>query len=494
MALSMRDSVVAGAKQPVEDRRSQQRENQQRWSIDSCSRSPRRVSSYHAEPPTRRDPPVNDTAKFTPVPTTRRTYIRHVVLAALCVITTINYLQRNSLAAVETRVSVDLHVSEIDLGDAKGVFFLAYALCQVPSGWLAQRWGGRRTLALYAAAWSIVMGLTAITMTLPVLLGLRGLMGAFQAGIFPCCTMILAAWYPAARRGFASAVLNSFMLIGGAIASVLTGLLIGRLGWRGLFALYALPGVAWACWFAWWFRNDPRQHPGVNEAELSVIGSPSPVSGPAPARASIPWLRLLGSSALWLICVQQFCRAGALRFFDHSLPTYLQKARGQSIEDANLWTSLPMWAGVIGGMFGGTLSDFVLTRTGSRRAARQAVAIGSLLLGVLCYSVAFQFDDLRWAMLTAGLGLCVMTFSSPCAYALTMDMGGRNLAVIFATMNMAGNLGAAAFTAFIPRIADRWSWNAALLVFAGMHIVALLCWLPLNPNGVIGDSASDSKE
>lgn len=308
--------------------------------------------------------------------------------------------------------------------------------------------------------------------------------------------MILAAWYPATRRGFASAVLNSFMLIGGAIASMLTGLLIGMLSWRGLFALYALPGLLWALCFALWFRDNPRDHAGVNASELSIIGTAPPVTDTkSTPRPSIPWLQILSSSALWLICVQQFCRAGAYRFFDQTLPTYLQRAHDQSLQDANLWTSLPMWAGVIGGMLGGTLSDWVLTRTGSRRAARQGVAIGSLLLCLLCYGVAYQFTDVRWAMLTAGLGLCVMTFSSPCSYALTMDMGGRNLAVIFAIMNMAGNLGAAAFTTFISPIAEWGGWNAALFVFAGMHVVALLCWLPLNPNGLIGERAApDFKE
>src|SRR6185437_13284566 len=100
---------------------------------------------------------------------------------------------------VQTRVSVDLQVSDIDIGDAKGAFFWAYALFQIPSGWLAQRWGGRRALTLFAAGWSIVMGLTAIVPNLAMLLGARGAMGVLQAGIFPCCTMILASWYPASR-------------------------------------------------------------------------------------------------------------------------------------------------------------------------------------------------------------------------------------------------------------------------------------------------------
>lgn len=435
---------------------------------------------------------MKDTAAPVPLPASRPSYIRHLVLAALCVITTINYIQRNSLAAVETRVSVDLGVSDVDLGYAKGIFFFAYALCQVPSGWLAQRWGGRRTLTLYAAGWSLFMGLTALVTTLPVLLILRAAMGVLQAGIFPCCTLILAVWYPTARRGFASAVLNSFMLIGGAIASLLTGLLIGSLGWRGLFALYALPGLAWACWFALWFRNHPREHPAVNVGELSLLSASA--SAATPARAAVPWLKILLNSSLWLICIQQFCRAGAMRFFDQSLPTYLQQARHQSIAEANLWTSMPLWAGVVGGMFGGILSDVVLKATGSRRAARQGVAVASIVLGLLIWALAYRVSDVRGSVLLACFGVIIWTFSSPCAYALSMDMGGRNLGVIFATMNMAGNLGAWAFTMFVPVVVNKWqSWDAALFVFAGMHIVAIVCWLLLNPNGVIGERTETSK-
>lgn len=447
---------------------------------------------------------MKDTAAPIPVLAARPTYIRHLVLAALCVITTINYVQRNSLAAVETRVSADLGVKDTDLGDAKSIFFLTYALCQVPSGWLAQRWGGRRMLTLYAAGWSLVMGLMAGVTTLPALLVLRAAMGALQAGIFPCCTLILASWYSTSRRGFASAVLNSFMLIGSAVASLLTGLLIQPLGWHALFVVYAVPGLLWAGWFVLWFRNQPRDHPNVNAAELSLLDASSsiaaskhPTDETSVAAPPVPWLKLLFSSALWLICLQQFCRAGAMRFFDHSLPIYLQRARGLSIEEANLWTSLPLWTGVLGGMLGGILSDWVLSRTGSRRAARQGVATVTLLLAVLVYGLAYQFENVQWAMLTAGVGVAIMTFSAPCAYALTMDMGGRNLGIIFATMNTAGNLGATAFTDLIPHVVKWRGWGAALLVFISMHVVAIMCWLLLNPNGLIGeraDAASDSKE
>lgn len=479
-----------------------------------------------------RDVFVKDTANPVSLSAARPTYIRHLVLAALCAITTINYMQRNSLGGAETTIRADLHLTRNETGDAMGAFFLTYALCQVPSGWLAQRWGGRRTLTLYAAGWSLVMALTASATNLPALLGARWAMGALQAGVFPCCTMILASWYPDTRRGFASAVLNSFMLAGGVMVSWMTAQLIGPLGWRWLFLLYAVPGLAWAAWFVIWFRNRPQEHPAVNAAELAII-SPQTINGweetprdiaepderivahrddvstekaekpsgflsrdaeisdlvQRVAKPSIPWLRIFTSSALWLICIQQFCRAGTMRFFDQWLPTYLQEVRGQSVESANFLTSLPLFAGIVGGLVGGVLSDFVLQRTRSRRAARQGVAIGGVLFGLCFYGLAYQVANLTGAVLLASSGLFLATFASPCGYAVTMDMGGRNLGVIFATMNMAGNLGAWAFTKFFPRVVTWQGWGGALLVFVGMQIVAIVCLWLLNSNGVIGERA-----
>src|SRR5205823_4336627 len=105
--------------------------------------------------------------------------------------------------------------------------FLTYSIMQIPSGWLAQRWKPRRALAVFAAGWSMALVLLALATGLTGLRAARLVMGALQAGIFPCATLILVAWYPASQRGLTSALLNSFMLIGGAAGSMLSGVLVG---------------------------------------------------------------------------------------------------------------------------------------------------------------------------------------------------------------------------------------------------------------------------
>jgi ACS family glucarate transporter-like MFS transporter len=201
-----------------------------------------------------------------------------------------------------------------------------------------------------------------------------------------------------------------------------------------------------------------------------------------------PWWTVFLSGTLLLICVQQFFRAGANRFFDSWLPTYLQEVRGESVLSAGQLASLPMYAAIVGGLVGGWFSDTLLRRTGSRRVGRQGVAIGSLLVATLLYVLAYSVTDTVVAVLVLSAGYFIGTFSSPCAYALTMDMGGRKLGVVFGAMNMIGNFGSGTFVWLVPRLRT-WAgdWDLALAVFAGVHVLAAVCWLLLNPNGTIGE-------
>jgi sugar phosphate permease len=466
------------------------------------------------------------------------TRVRYLVVAALCLAAALAYVQRNSYGGAETTIRGELHLTPDQTGDAASLFFLSYAVLQAPAGWLAQRAGPRRTVAACAAGWSAALGLCAVSVDPLTLVGGRALMGVFQAGLLPSATVILAAWLPPTQRGTASGLLNSAMLIGGALNSNFTGFLIAPLGWRGLFLLYAAPGLIWAFLFVVWFRNRPADHPGVNDAELEVIGCPprfwpaewtpegrppaetevpharlqsdaSPVDEgiasapgvqpapdvrkpPAPVRAPRPaaWWAPFLSVALYCVCLQQFFRAGANRFADLWLATYLQEGRHVGKELANQLTSLPQWAGVIGALIGGLLSDYLLARTGSKRVARKGLAVASLVGCLAIYAAAYAVPDPVLATAVFSVGMFVFFFSGICAYAVTLDMGGRNLGVVFGLMNMAGNFGAWAFTGLVPRL-NAWTgdWSATLALFAVMHVAALAFWLPLNPDGVIGEPA-----
>ena len=130
------------------------------------------------------------------------------------------------------------------------VWFWVYAAFQLPSGWVADRLGSKPALILFAVTWSLLTGVVGLATGFVGLLLLWGMMGAAQAGIFPCSTKAIGATFPPTGQAFASGMLACSMALGGALAPWITGRLLGPLSWQEIFALYAVPGLVWAVQFA----------------------------------------------------------------------------------------------------------------------------------------------------------------------------------------------------------------------------------------------------
>jgi hypothetical protein len=158
-----------------------------------------------------------------------------------------------------------------------------------------------------------------------------------------------------------------------------------------------------------------------------------------------------------------------------------------SKRDAGVLAGYPQWAGVVGGVVGGALSDWVLRRTGRRWLARNGIALLSLLSCSVVYAAAYFIADVMLATLVLSAGAFLFCFSSPCAYALSIDIGGKHLPVVFGMMNMIGNSGAYAFTSSIMAVVRLGGWDLLLGLWLGMHFAAIICWLFLNPDVIIGE-------
>jgi ACS family glucarate transporter-like MFS transporter len=412
--------------------------------------------------------------------------VRYLVLAWLCLAAAIAYVPRTCLGVAEEDIRSSVRLSKTEMSWVMSAFFLGYAVFQIPSGWLGHVWGTRWCLALFAVGWSVASGAVSLAAGLPLLLAARGGMGVAQAGLFPCSAGTVAAWFPATRWGLANGLLGSCMQIGAALATALTGLLLGPLGWRLVFVLFALPGVVWGVGFFLWFRDRPEEHAAVNAAELNLIRGTAP---PAPDRREpTPWGTLFTSWAMLCICGQQFFRAAGYMFYASWFATFLRETRGIGTGEAGVLTSLPIAAVVVGSAVGGAASDWVLGRTGSRRLSRQGLSVASMLGCALLIVWAYFIRDARLAVLVIAAGSFCSAFAGPCAYAITIDIGERHVAPVFATMNMAGNVGAALFPLLVPPLVEgTGSWDAVLFLFAGMYLAAGLCWMLFDSSGTIFD-------
>lgn len=409
------------------------------------------------------------------------TCTRFFVLAGLCVAASIAYLCRNSIGVAESTIRQDLGLSEQAMGLVMGSFFLVYALGQIPMGWLGNRLGSRRAIPLCALAWSIATAMMSFAVGAPLLILSRLTNGLAQAGLFPACVLTIGMWSPESRRGVASGALASFMSIGGAIGVAITGVLVERFGWRSTFVGYSLPGIAFAVAFYLWFRDVPAEHRWVNESERELIGRRSaPIEG-----QQTDWLGLYLSPATWWICGQQFCRAAGQIFFATWFATYLQETRGVTVAESGFLSSLPIIGIVTGSLIGGAVSDFILIRTKSKRLARSWLAAVSMLLCTLFVFCAYFIANPLLAVITISLGTFCAAIGGPCGYTVTIDMGGRHTAVLFATMNMVGNLGAFAFASLVPKIIQLISWDAVLVLFGLLYVGAAGFWLLINPQGTV---------
>ena len=455
------------------------------------------------------------------------TRVRFQLSAWLAIAAALAYACRVSISVAEKEIRADLGISEDYMGFILGpAFFWSYALAQIPGGWLGQRFGSRRTLPGLATVWSAATILMCYASGTASLLIGRVLGGIAQAGLFPCSALCISRWYPQVERARASGFLGAAMSVGAAVSGAITGELLGIISWRWIFAAFAVPGALWAVGFYRWFRETPEAHPDVGEeekqwirrqpdadAELSPPPDPSPDSivaaaideatspyappsnqettAPA-ASTAVPWGELFSTPAMWLICSQQFFRAAGYAFFTSWFATYLQETRGVSTAASGWLLAVPLIATVAAALIGGTVSDWLFRTTGKLNVARSGFAAISLLACTALVCSAFFVEDAAMATVIIGAGAFCAGVAGPCAYATTMDWGGAHVAPVFSTMNMVGNFGAGLLPWFVPTF-RRWidsnpsllqlsadnSWNAVLILFAAMYLLAAFSWMLL---------------
>ena len=116
---------------------------------------------------------------------------------------------------------------------------------------------------------------------------LRLALGFAEGAAFPTATRAMSTWIPVRDWGFAQGITHSFARIGNALTPPLMAALLLFVSWRRSFVIlgFGEPGLA-VVW-AWYFRNDPREHPAITEADLAALPQPGNRDRPA-----IPWLRL----------------------------------------------------------------------------------------------------------------------------------------------------------------------------------------------------------
>lgn len=419
------------------------------------------------------------------------THARRIVLLFAIALAVITYLDRVSIAVAAPYIREDLRLSTIQMGWALSVFGWAYALFEIPGGWLGDRIGSRRVLMRIVLWWSLFTAATGWAWNASSLVVTRALFGAGEAGAFPNLTRVLTTWLPVRERERAQALLWLATRVSGAFTPVIVASLIAVLSWRRVFELFGLIGVVWAVLFFRWYRDDPGRHPGVNAAELGML---PPARDTAVAHGGVPWRVIFSAPAVWLLSIQYMCLAYGWWFYINWLPTYLRDARGASLRMGALLAGLPLLLGGLGCLVSAAMIPRLSRRLGSVAGARRVVAIAGFVGASVCIFVFTGIADPVRAMFVLGLAGFFNDFVMPAAWAGTMDVGGRYAGTVSGAMNMMGSIAGASSVLVVGYLlAWTQNWTLTFYISASIYLLGAICWLFLDSHTPLERAAAEQR-
>jgi len=408
---------------------------------------------------------------------TKATRTRWWILLLISVMYLICYMDRSNISVAQPEIARQFHLTKSAMGVVLAAFTWAYALGQVPAGWLGDHFGAKRVLTVIMTWWSAAAMMTGAAIGFASLFSARFLLGVGEAGAFPVASRGMWLWFPRSERGRIQGVTHFFSRFAVAVTPFVAGTIMIAFGWRAIFYIFGSLGVVWAIVFNLLYRNRPENHRYVNAAELAEIRGADATSGPALERPATPWKRILLAPNMWFVAVGYACFFFGSNFYLTWYPTYLREHRHLSLASLGFWGSLPLFAGMAGDIFGGTLSDAIFRRRNSARLARRVVAApGFLLAGLFVIPAALTSQAITSVLCLAASFFFLEWVIGP-AWAVPMDIGGQFSGTVTGIMNMIGALGGSLAAIVYGTLFDRGLWVTPFYVSAVVMGIGALIWI-----------------
>jgi MFS transporter, ACS family, glucarate transporter len=408
------------------------------------------------------------------------TKARNKVILFAVTLAVLSYIDRVCMSTAAPFISKDLGFDKAQMGHIFGAFGIAYALFEIPGGWMGDKLGARRVLMRIVVWWSFFTAATGWMWNFLSMYITRFLFGAGEAGCFPNLTKSFTTWLPRDEQVRAQGIMWLAARWGGAFTGPLVIFIFNLMNWRIGFLLFGLIGVVWAVFFFRWYRDNPADHPEVNRAELAIIQASAQA---AESHGDVPWGKLTGSGSVWLLWLQYFLLSYPWYFYITWLPTYLQEHRGVSGQEASFLQIFPLFFGGMGSAACGFLSARLVKSFGSVKATRRIISTFGFLGAAALLYVSTQIADPLTGMIFMGLASFCNDLVMPSAWGACMDVGGKYAGTLAGSMNMMGNL--AGYVApvlggyILKNMAN--DWNLVLYVMVGAYVAGAFVWPFIDP-------------
>jgi ACS family glucarate transporter-like MFS transporter len=417
-------------------------------------------------------------------PDPRGSHVRWFVVALLFVFSFLTIVDRVAISAAKADMAAEIGIPDVQFGLIFGVFALGYAAFQIPAGWAADRYGPRIFLAAIVLAWSFFTGLTGLVSTVSVLVGVRFLFGAAEAGIYPTASRAIYNWVPRQDRGAAQGLLFIGSRLGAAFGLSAVSFAIALIGWRATFGVLGVLGLALAVLWVAWFRDMPEAKRTVSAGELAYIRSETTQTAAPPG--ALETGRREGRS-LWnaqtaLLGLQYFASNFTFFIAFSWLLPYLQSQYELTAAQAGGYASIPLYFGAVGNWFSGAAVD-ALYRRGHWRRSRMLPAVAGFTLGGLALLAAPAMTTVGGAVICFSIATFGVDMTLSPSWTTCQDIAGPRTGTLSGAMNMVGNAGSFVSSITFPVLLQ--STGSAAVYFyvaAGLNAVAILCWLRVRPD------------
>lgn len=404
----------------------------------------------------------------------RPTSIRHIVLWLTVLLYMITYMDRVVMSAAVPSIQKEFGFSTITMGWILAAFQFAYAVFNIPSGWLGDRIGPRKALTLVVVWWSGFTALTAASFNATSMIICRFLFGMGEAGAFPIATRSLSHWMLPAERGWAQGITHAGSRLGGALTPAIVAAIILSWGWRAPFLIFAVFGVIWGIVWYQYYRDRPDEHGSVNQAERDLIRNA--LNRKARPNQDIPWGQILSNPQTWLLSAMYTCYGYSIGIYLSWFPKYLVDTHSMDLAKMGLFASAPLLAGVAGDILGGLVSDHLVKRTNITFGRRIVAVVGFAVAGAAIL-LAINIPNPVTSVAVFALAVFSLELTVGVSWAVALDIGDEFAGSLSSIMNTAGNLGATVSAAGTAYLVTAYSWNAAFSVLAVLGFIAAVLFL-----------------
>jgi ACS family glucarate transporter-like MFS transporter len=442
-------------------------------------------------------------SSLAPTADNRPTNARHWVMVYLGVLAFLTYFDRICISRAQAAIREDLDISAGQMGLIMGAFWLAYALFELPAGWMGDKYGARITLTRIVLAWSIFTALSGMATGFWSLLIYRFLFGVGEAGAFPNMARIQSQWLPVSSRPRAGGLLWMLARWGGAFSIPLFGLMMAGFGsdsfretvssipglswlagyapWRISFWAAGVLGAFWCIAFYSWFRDHPSEKKSVNAAELDLITRGAPKESRGHGMPSHLWGSLLFNRSLIAMGVLYMCGSFGWSFFASWMPEYFKQVQHMDYEESQWMAASPLFCGGISCIVGGILCNITTARSKNKWLARALFPICGYVTASLCMLLIPWVKSPTQAIVLLCIAEAAHDFGQGANWSTIVDIGGSYAGVAAGLINTIGNMGNA-FQPYIGAgIIKNYGWNTVFVVYGIAFIIAAGMWFLIDP-------------